>query len=218
VTHDWSSLVQVVAGLLACALVAGSPWWLGGAAVRRHLLAAHPPGSRRSRGAGPNSTDGAPPSAVATTRGRRGRARPEAGTDVLVVLALLNAALASGTSVTRALVGVGDALGTDDGRALRTVGVALELGSAWQRAWIGLPAHLAEVRDCLHGSWASGSAAGPAIRAAAAQVRRRRRWGAREASGRLAVRLVLPLGLCFLPACLLLGLVPIVLSLARDLW
>ena len=30
--------------------------------------------------------------------------------------------------------------------------------------------------------------------------------------------LVLPLGLCFLPACLLLGLVPIVLSLAGDVW
>jgi hypothetical protein len=138
--------------------------------------------------------------------------------DVLVVLALLDAALGSGASVTRSLAGVGEALGTDDGRALRTAGAALTFGSGWDAAWVGLPGHLAPVRDCLHRSWVTGSAAGPVIRAATGEVRRRRRGEAREASARLAVRLVLPLGLCFLPACLLLGLVPIVLSLAGGLW
>ncbi|HUX69745.1 MAG TPA: secretion system protein, partial [Cellulomonadaceae bacterium] len=137
---------------------------------------------------------------------------------VLVVLALLDAALGSGASVTRSLVGVGEVLGAGDGRALRTVGAALSFGSGWDAAWVGLPPHLAPVRDCLYGSWVTGSAAGPIIRAAIGQVRRRRRGEAREASARLAVRLVLPLGLCFLPACLLLGLVPIVLSLAGDMW
>ncbi len=115
-------------------------------------------------------------------------------------------------------MGVGEALGADDGRALRTVGAALTFGSGWDAAWVGLPDPLAPVRDCLRGSWVTGSAAGPILRAATAHVRRRRRAEARAASARLAVRLVLPLGLCFLPACLLLGLVPIVLSFAGDLW
>ena len=137
---------------------------------------------------------------------------------MLVVLALLDAALGSGASVTRSLTGVGEALGTDDGRALRTAGAALTFGSGWDAAWVGLPGRLAPVRDCLHRSWVTGSAAGPVIRAATGEVRRRRRGEARESSARLAVRLVLPLGLCFLPACLLLGLVPIVLSLAGDVW
>ncbi len=137
---------------------------------------------------------------------------------MLVVLALLDAALGSGASVTRSLTGVGEALGTADGRALRTAGAALTFGSRWDAAWAGLPDHLVPARDCLLGSWVTGSAAGPIIRVATGEVRRRRRGEAREASARLAVRLVLPLGLCFLPACLLLGLVPIVLSFAGGLW
>jgi len=43
------------------------------------------------------------------------------------------------------------------------------------------------------------------------------RSAAREAAGRLGVRLVLPLGLCFLPAFILIGLVPVILSLAAGL-
>jgi pilus assembly protein TadC len=39
----------------------------------------------------------------------------------------------------------------------------------------------------------------------------------RTAAGALGVQLVLPLGLCFLPAFVLLGLVPMILSLAGNL-
>ena len=70
----------------------------------------------------------------------------------------------------------------------------------------------------LEASWSTGSAPGPALRGRADQLRRDRR--ARTAAGRRArsgVRLVLPLGLCFLPAFVLLGLVPMLLSLAGDL-
>jgi len=217
-THDWPTLVRVWVMVLLSAQVALAPWRHGGAAVRLEAQAWRPATGLGSSGAEVRATGTGRPRVADRRLGVRRPARPDDRIDVLVVLALLRAALVSGASVTRALVGVGEALGTEDGRALRTVGAALGFGSEWELAWIGLPADLAPVRDCLHGSWVTGSAAGPVIDAAAAQIRRRRRWAAREASARLAVRLVLPLGLCFLPACLLLGLVPIVLSLVGDLW
>jgi len=44
-----------------------------------------------------------------------------------------------------------------------------------------------------------------------------RRSAARTAAARLGVRLVLPLGACFLPAFVLIGLVPVLLALGIDL-
>lgn len=140
-----------------------------------------------------------------------------ADVDVLVLLTLLDVALRSGASVTRTLGAVGHAVGGEQGRALTTVTAALSLGADWDGAWDQAPPGLDPVRDCLRGSWTAGSAAGPGLHAAAAQVRRRRRQASREAAGRLGVTLVLPLGLCFLPACVLLGLVPLALSLASGL-
>lgn len=219
-TPDACTLGAVVGAVLASALTAAAPWRLVGGEARLDRVTGCSGGRRGSSGSAAGARAGPADAVGRRRRGRRaagGRAH-EDRIDVLAVLALLDAALGSGASVTRSLTGVGEALGEDDGRALRTVGAALTFGSVWEAAWAGLPPHLAPVRDCLHDSWVTGSAAGPIIRAAAAQVRRRRRREAREASARLAVRLVLPLGLCFLPACLLLGLVPIVLSFAGDLW
>lgn len=62
-----------------------------------------------------------------------------------------------------------------------------------------------------------GAAPGPALRAGAEQLVRERRAQVREAAGRLGVRLVLPLGLCFLPAFVLLGLVPVMVSVGAQL-
>lgn len=173
---------------------------------------------------------GAPPRRLATIvlglpevhRRPFGRRRDPAASaggavDVLVLLTLLEVALRSGASVTRTLDAVGAAVGGEQGRALTTITAALSLGADWDGAWEQTPSGLDLVRDCLRGSWTAGSAAGPGLRAAAAQVRRRRRQASREAAGRLGVMLVLPLGLCFLPACVLLGLVPLALSLASGL-
>ena len=49
----------------------------------------------------------------------------------------------------------------------------------------------------------------------------RRRWlrsTARSAAERAGVKAVLPLGLCFLPAFVLVGVVPVVAGFARTLW
>ena len=118
--------------------------------------------------------------------------------------------------VPRALEAVGEAVGGADGERLTRVSVELLLGAPWSAAWAGTSDGLRPVAECLEAAWVHGAAPGPALRARAGVIRRDRRRDAREAAGRLGVHLVLPLGLCFLPAFVLLGLVPVMVSLASG--
>lgn len=55
-----------------------------------------------------------------------------------------------------------------------------------------------------------------AVAAVAGEQRERARWAAEAAARRAGVRVVGPLAVCFLPAFVLLGVVPFVASVARD--
>lgn len=143
------------------------------------------------------------------------------GAGVATALDLLAAACAAGASVTAALVAVGRVLPDDVGRSLVRAGAALAAGAAWDEAWVDGPgtppsARAAPVADALRAAWETGAAPGPALRAAARTVRREEHARALEAAGRLGVRLVLPLGLCYLPAFVLVGLVPVLVSMASG--
>lgn len=137
--------------------------------------------------------------------------------DPTVVLELLGAALRAGAGVPRALAAVGDAVRGADGAALAQVAAALRLGAPWPAAWDGVPPRLEVVARALRPAWEEGAAPGDALTAAGEEVRRARRDAGRTAAGRLGVRLVLPLGTCFLPAFVLVGLVPVLLALGSGL-
>ncbi|MPV38727.1 secretion system protein [Georgenia subflava] len=136
--------------------------------------------------------------------------------DVAVLLDLADAALGAGAAVPGTLQALGRAVSGPDpaapGAALRQAGSALLLGAPWEEAWAGAPRHLAPLADALEPAWLDGAAPGPLLRQAAGSVRATRHRQAQEAAARLGVRLVLPLGLCFLPAFVLLGLVPVVIA------
>lgn len=133
--------------------------------------------------------------------------------DLVTVVELLAVAVESGASVPHAMRSVGAVVGGAAGTDLTRASAALVLGASWPVAWAHAPALGATV-DGLAASWTTGAASGPALRASAAEVRRTRDRAAREAAARLGVRLVLPLGLCFLPAFVLVGLVPVLISFA----
>ncbi|GAA1848081.1 type II secretion system F family protein [Myceligenerans crystallogenes] len=137
--------------------------------------------------------------------------------DVQVLLDLLAAALGAGSGVPRALGAVGQAAGGQVGAVLRRAGDALVLGARWDQAWAGAPDALRPVTEALRGAWVDGAGPGEALRAAGQEARRQRSADARTAAGRLGVRLVLPLGCCYLPAFVLVGLVPVLLGLGIDL-
>ncbi|MFS0706446.1 type II secretion system F family protein [Cellulomonas sp. 179-A 9B4 NHS] len=137
--------------------------------------------------------------------------------DAAFLLDLCAGALAAGSALPRTLAVVGRHLGGADGAALVRAGSTLELGGSWASAWADAPPAAAAVGAALATGWEAGASPGPQLRAAADRVRRDRRARVRTAAGSLAVRLTLPLGLCFLPAFALLGLVPVVLGLAGGL-
>jgi len=140
-----------------------------------------------------------------------------AGVSVPVIMELLAAALSVGVSVPRALAATGNAIGGSAGLELARVARRLELGAGWRQAWGPAPANVGIISDALRPAWEDGAAATESLRVAGEAARRAQQDAARVAAGRLGVRLVLPLGLCLLPAFVLIGLVPMLLSLGIQL-
>lgn len=135
-----------------------------------------------------------------------------------LVLDLLVAVLVAGASVTGALRAVGSELTEVDDPAAAPVlelAAVLELGPA-PTAGAGatqVPDHVRELHDVLSLSLRTGMAPVPLL-AAAADTRRRSRAQAQAlAAQRLGVLVVLPTGLCLLPAFVLLTVAPLVLDL-----
>jgi Flp pilus assembly protein TadB len=135
---------------------------------------------------------------------------------VAVVLDLLDAACSAGASVPGALGAVGRAVGGDRGVALERVAAGLALGAAWDEAWAGAPRGLGTAGDALRPAWEVGAAPGGGLRSAGRTLRREEHGRALAAAGRLGVHLVLPLGLCYLPAFVLVGLVPVLISMGSG--
>ncbi|MBO1753059.1 type II secretion system F family protein [Actinotalea sp. BY-33] len=132
-----------------------------------------------------------------------------------MVLDLLEAACSAGAGIPRALDAVGRAVGGATGTSMRAAGAALVVGARWEEAWHGGPATRV-VAAALRPAWEDGAPPGGGLRATAERVRRERHAAALAGAARLGVRLVLPLGLCHLPAFVLVGLVPVLVSMAAG--
>jgi len=129
-------------------------------------------------------------------------------------LELLAACLAVGSpprTACAAVVAAFDGPVADD---LRRVLAAVELGVPDAQAWLALAAHpqLGPAASDLARSVESGSQMVTALRAHAQAARERRRAALQQAARSVGVRSVLPMMTCFIPAFLLLGVVPTVVS------
>ncbi len=151
-------------------------------------------------------------------QGRRPRSEVDRRVDAAVLLDITRSAIVAGASVPSALGALAEALPAEQGRPLHRVVIALRLGASWAEAWQGAPTELTELQRALEPAWVDGVSPVPLLAQAAATIRARRTARAREAAARLGVRLVLPLGLCLLPAFVLLGLVPVLLSTGTELF
>lgn len=132
--------------------------------------------------------------------------------DTAVVLDLAAAALSSGLSIPGTLKALDVAIG---GAARTQTANLLLMGATWEEAWEELPRE--RLREALRAAWTDGAAPVPLIQRSAQSLRLQRQRDAKEAAARLGARLVLPLGLCFLPAFILLGIVPVVAGAAGRL-
>ncbi|WP_159096522.1 type II secretion system F family protein [Miniimonas sp. S16] len=151
----------------------------------------------------------APSTVVAAPRRRRALML-----DPPLVCDLVASLLAAGASVPAALEALGEAAGEEE---LAVGARMLRLGADWTEAFDRVPSAWGLVLAPLSTAWEHGVDPGPSLAAAAAAWRAQRTARAREEAERLAVRLVLPLGLCLLPAFVLLGLVPVVVATGGDL-
>lgn len=137
-----------------------------------------------------------------------------------VLLELVASMLEAGIPVSRALRVLGASLQGPSGRGLGVVATALELGLSWKQAWAAagpVPASVEDLRAALTFSAVSGAPSAAALRAASAQVRRAEHRRAEAAAERLSVHLMVPLGLCSLPAFICWGILPVLIGLVPDL-
>jgi pilus assembly protein TadC len=152
---------------------------------------------------------------------RRPRRRPRAAEDPRLPLSaeLLAACLAAGASPMAAADAVGGSLDGPLGEGLRRAASELRLGGEPSAVWgrLGeLPGAAALARQ-LELADTTGIPAVDAVTHAAAERRSRRVRQAQARIRRAAVYITGPLGLCFLPAFLLLGVAPVVIGLAQSL-
>jgi pilus assembly protein TadC len=127
---------------------------------------------------------------------------------------LLAAALRAGAPPGHAAAVVGSAVAGPVGERLVRVAHALRLGDPPARAWehlADLPGGERVARVAVR-SADSGAALARALARLADELRATRAADADAAARRAGVLVVLPLGLCFLPAFLLAGVVPVVIA------
>lgn len=156
-----------------------------------------------------------------------------------LILDLLGALLSAGSSVEHALSVIAESCDPDVRSSLARVHAARLLGASWDAAWDAGPAvgphppstrrrhgrrtgpaqewDAHEVRRGLRFATSTGAPSAALLHAHAAQLRRRHNREIERRAAALGVQLVLPLGLCSLPAFICLGVVPVVLGLLPDL-
>lgn len=135
--------------------------------------------------------------------------------DTALVLELLAAQLRAGLAPLAALGALAEALNS---RPLHAVCQRLQMGSGWGSAWSGSAAGtFGELRDALAPAYTGGAPSTALLLSLADAHRLSERRAAERAAGKLSVALVVPLGLCLLPAFICLGIVPILISLLPTL-
>ncbi|MDO8731350.1 MAG: type II secretion system F family protein [Actinomycetota bacterium] len=129
---------------------------------------------------------------------------------------LLAATLASGAPLLSALSAVARASAYPASEDLQRVAAALKFGAAPSSAWreAALGPEFARVSAAFQRSAVSGAPIAEVLKAVARDERRRRQTTVEIAARSAGVRAVAPLAACFLPAFVLLGIVPVVASMA----
>lgn len=144
---------------------------------------------------------------------------PEGLRDTAMMLELVAAMLEAGSGIGRSLELVAASASDRYSGALRPVVAALAIGADWETAWRSSAVRLPEVlelRDALGFAALTGAPSSAILYAQAARLRRERFRAAEKRAASLGVKLVVPLGLCSLPAFICLGVVPVLLALVPS--
>jgi Flp pilus assembly protein TadB len=151
------------------------------------------------------------------------RERERLAADLPLLLDLLGACLAGGAALPAAAAAVGVAVPGPAGDRLLRVAAALDVGTPAAVAWLALAGEhsdddpFAPAARTLSRAADSGAPVAAVLSRSSADARSAGRAAGAAAARRAGVLAVAPLGLCFLPAFVLLGVVPVVVGLAGPL-
>jgi len=158
---------------------------------------------------------------------RRGAGEPADLRAIAVVLDMIASALMGGAPPVSAIAAVSGAIADTDVPQLRVavapvrrVGRLLQLGADPATAWAELesqPGYVGASRAARRCATSGARLAG-ALRSSAAELRMRRLVGALARAERVGVWSLLPLGLCFLPAFVCIGVVPVIAGVAEEIF
>ena len=144
---------------------------------------------------------------------------------VVLILQMIIVAMRQGSSIPSVLSTVGTIIGGPSGDGLVSVSRRLLQGSSWEQAWCGVVDDDNEdaadtgraramygIRQALEGSWLHGQSPVGPLAAAIDRIQTEQKSAIEQEAARLSVRLLLPTGLCFLPAFILIGVIPAIVS------
>ncbi|WP_416517322.1 pilus assembly protein [Bifidobacterium asteroides] len=140
-----------------------------------------------------------------------------------LVLALLGVAVRQGASLPRAMSVVGGLLPGPYGLRMVRVAHLLGRGNGWDLSWsgaIGDPDYgqsMQVLADCLEPSWRLGSSPLARIETTMRQLHRHARSVLARVAATITVRLLVPTGLCILPAFVLIGVIPCIAAFAGGM-
>ncbi len=136
--------------------------------------------------------------------------------EVAGVIDLLALTLRGGVGLAEAMEAVAVRVGGPLGLDLQTVAAAGRWGVEDETAWASIPSAWQPAARALRMAATAGVPPADLLVRAAEEVRRAEQQRLEVATATLGIRIVLPLGLAFLPAFVLTTVVPIVLALARQ--
>lgn len=202
--HLVPGVVLAVLLVLVSSLVFSQPGRVRQRLLRLGVRSGNKPGTRSARDA---------------SRQGDGQGSPDGLRDTAMMLELVAAMLDAGSGIGRSLELVAASASKDYRQALRPVVSALAIGADWETAWrsseVRLP-EILELRDALGFAALTGAPSSAILYAQAARLRRERFRAAEKRAASLGVKLVIPLGLCSLPAFICLGVVPVLLALVPS--
>ncbi|RDG36694.1 type II secretion system F family protein [Streptomyces corynorhini] len=143
----------------------------------------------------------------------------EAARQLPLAADLLAACLTAGAGPREAAEAVGESLGGPVGDRLARTAAELRLGGEPAEAWgrLGAVPGAAGLARCLERAGATGAPAAEPVSRLAEGLRAERSRAAVARGQRAQVLITAPVGLCFLPAFLAVGVAPVVIGLASTL-
>ncbi|GAA2517643.1 type II secretion system F family protein [Rarobacter incanus] len=130
-----------------------------------------------------------------------------------LVIAVVSTAIRSGSPLLVALSVAAQQIAGAEGEALAGFLARVRAGSSWEAASSPVDGVPRRLLDALSGSWNHGANAQAALQSLSTRVREEQAARSAQAAARLSVLLVIPLGACFLPAFVFLGMAPLALGL-----